>query len=379
MKDILKKTVCAILLLLSGISAFSQNRSPWWYILEQGKKSFREGAYGDALLSFEDARRQRRAMYERMEKTLIEFLSMSEVRRMVDSLDLIDALARERRYDTVAAALDEVYYRFPKDSFGNSAAAALAALSSLVNYPEAEYWIGEAYRAEGELDLAASQFQKAWEQRALLETPGFDTELLYKIAAIRKTRQEYTEMERTLLGILSGDTLWSAAQRNGNPDENTFARNAMTRTLENDGAGRFLTLYRYANPQTEQAHRQLGLYYYASGRHSRAAEHLMFSFLIQNSVIIEEIIRREYDFTFTTLDTLTPRINSVPQLAEYAQTVDYYKTIYYLGASLYGSGKTASARDLWTFLATHAPTGEWRNRAQTQLRNPHIERIVEMP
>jgi tetratricopeptide (TPR) repeat protein len=376
-----KNSVLSVILLsLALIPAGAQQRAdPWWYILEQGKKSFREGSYGDALLIFDDARRQRRAMYERMERDLIDLMSVSEVRRMADSLDLTEAFARQRRYDSAVEALDEVYYRFPRESFRNSANAALQALGSLKDYPEAEYWIGETYRAEGELGLAISQFQKAYEKRALLQAPGFDVELLYKIALIRKTKQEYTEMERTLLSILAGDSLWSAVEENGKVTENSFARNAMTRTLENDGIGRFLTLYRYANTQAEEAHRQLGLYYYASGRHSRAAEHLMFAFLIQNSIIIQEIIRHEYDFTFTGLEELVPQINRYTPIAEYAENVDYYKTAYYLACGLYGNGKTSPARGLWSFLASYAPPGEWRNRARGQLREPRVERIVEMP
>jgi tetratricopeptide (TPR) repeat protein len=356
-----------------------QRADPWWYTLERGKKSFRDGSYGDALLTFEDARRQRRVMYERMEKDLIGLLSVSEVRRMADSLDLTEAFARQRRYDTAVEALEEVYYRFPRESFRNSANAALQALSSLKDFPEAEYWIGETYRAEGELGLAINQFQKAYEKRSLLQTPGFDVELLYKIAFIRRTKQEYTEMERTLLSILAGDSLWSAVEEDGKVTENSFARNAMGRTLENDGIGRFLTLYRYTNTQAEQAHRQLGLYYYASGRHSLAAEHLMFAFLIQNSIIIQEIIRLNYDFTFTSLEELAPQINRYPLLVEYVENVDYYKTAYYLAAGLYGDGKTSAARSLWTSLAACAPPGEWLNRARAQLREPRIERVVEMP
>jgi hypothetical protein len=364
----------------------AQTRHNWWYTLEQGKQSFRSGAYGEALMRFEDARRQRRAMYEQMERDLIDLLSMPQVRRLGDSLDRVDAFARERYYNRAAAALDEAYYRYPKSAFNDSARAVLEALGRLKNYPEAEYWIGETYRLEGELTLAVGQFQKAWEQRDLLELNGFDTELLYKIAGLRKLRREYNEMERSLLLILAGDQLWSAGEGTvsvvSSQDDaiNAFARNAMSRTLENDGIDRFLTLYRYINMSAEQAHRLLGFYYYASGRYIvKAQDHLMFAFLIQNSVIIEELIRNEYDFAFSTLDALLERVKSYPLITEYIDKTDYHKTAYYLACSLYGNGKTAAARGLWSFLSSRAPPGEWQNRAASQLRQPRIERVIEMP
>ena len=69
-------------------SVFAQQAArPWWLSLEQGKVKFRSGEYGAALMLFEDARRDRRAMYEQMERNFIEFLSVNEVRRIGDRLD----------------------------------------------------------------------------------------------------------------------------------------------------------------------------------------------------------------------------------------------------------------------------------------------------
>jgi len=367
----IKIAVCFLLFHLCCAALFAQTQRDWWYTLERGKQMFRQGDYGSALLAFEDARRQRRAMYERQERHLINLLSITEVRRIGDSLDLVERYINERRYADAAEALAELYYRIPKESFGNSATAALAALSTLKDYPEAEYWIGETYLVEGELRLAQSQFQKALDLKQLLENPGFATELQYKIAAICRTRQDYNEMERNLLAILGDDKLWSGG--------GAFEKQALTRVLENNGINRFLTLYRYNNTDSEQAHRLLGLYYYASGRHSKAQEHLMFAFLIQNTIIIEEVIRNHFDYTFTTLENLAPEITRYPLLADYAKKDEYYKTAYYLGASLYGNGKTASAKELWTYLSAQPAAGEWQGRAAAQLRNPHVERLVEMP
>jgi tetratricopeptide (TPR) repeat protein len=376
-----------IILLFAATSLFAQNRPgqrDWWYTLERGKQMFRQGDYGSALLAFEDARRQRRAAYERMERDLIDLLSIHEVRRMGDSLDWVERYIRERRYAGAAQALEELYYRIPRDTFKNSATAALAALQTLKDYPEAELWIGETYLMEGEMALALTQFQKALVQRSLFENPGYATELLYKIAAIRRTRQEYNEMVRILESIISTDTLWIGADGNKSPTDlerqNTFAKEAMKRTLEDSGINRFITMYRYGNTESEKAHRLLGYYFYSSGRHAPAQEHLMFAFLIQNTVIIDEIKRGQYDFTFTSLDALMSEIGRRPFLAEYAEKNDYYKTAYYLAASLYANGRKINpARDIWRTLSVQNRAGEWQLRAMVQYRSPYIEQAIEMP
>jgi tetratricopeptide (TPR) repeat protein len=348
--------------------------------MERGKLLFREGNYGEALLAFEDARRQRFAMFDRLERRLVELLSLPAVRRLGDSLERVETYLAEHHYPDAADALEELYYRAGKEKLGNSAAGALEELSRLKEYPDAEYWIGETWLAEGELGVALRQFQKALDRRSLLENPEFGTEILYKIAGIHKTRQEYAEMEKTLLSILTGrdaagnsrDPLWA---------EESFAKTAMARTLENEGINRFLVLYRYLNAGVEAAHRILGFYYYASGRQSPgpAGEHLMFAFLIQNTVIMEELIRSQYDYTFTTLDALMKGLDRRPVLEEYIEKVEYFRTAYYLGTALYGAGKLNAARSLWTFLAGQDRAGEWQNRARRQLRQPFNERAVEMP
>jgi tetratricopeptide (TPR) repeat protein len=346
--------------------------SPYWYTLEQGKHYFRSGDYGEALVAFESARDQRRAMYSRMEQDLIDLLSIPDVRRLGDSLDLVESYIAERGRIDAAAALAELYYRVPKGSLGNSAQAALTAIGRFKDFPDAEYWIGEAYRVEGEYGIALKQYERAYEQRALLETPGFDLELLYKIADLHRLRQEYAAMEERLLEILLRDTLWQE-------DSSSFIRTAMTRTLANEGVGRFLTLYRYNNQEVERAHRLLGFYYNALGRHNRGVEHLLFAFLIQNSVMIDEIIRTEFDFVFSSLEALMAETLRRNALQAYMEDVEYYKTIYYLGTSLNGSGKLQSARELWYFVSRRNDAWEWNARSTAQLRSPFLERAVELP
>jgi tetratricopeptide (TPR) repeat protein len=359
-------------------SAYAQNARarPYWFTMERGKNYFRGGEYGEALLAFEDARNQRRNQYSRLEQDMINLLSIPEVRRLGDNLDFIERYIADKHVISANQVLEEVYYRVGRESLGNSAYKIHDVLKRLKDYPEAEYWIGETYRAEGELSIALRQYRKAYEQRSQLEAPDFQTEILYKIADIHRIRQEYNEMEARLSDILKEDTLWGQSG-------DSFVRAAMTRTMEDPNEknriDRFLTLYRYNNPKALRAHELLGYYYYASNRYVHAAEHLMFVFLIQNSIFMDEIIRSRFDYTFTTLDDLLNEVAARPQLAAYFAEADYFKTMYYLATAFYGNGKPVPARDLWTFLSRRSDAGEWRGRAVAQLRSPYLERAIEMP
>ena len=361
----------AFLLVSHSAFAGSPGLRDWWYTLQRGTLMFSQGDYGNALMTFEDARRNRRAMYDRMERDLIDVLSLPEVRRLGDSLDWVERHIRDRHFTYAAAALDELYFRIPRERFGNSVNAALQALGTLRYFPEAEMWIGRTFLAGGEHGLALRQFQLALSQRERFENPVIVTELLYEIAETRRVRQEYREMERVLLSILDESTLWAADDGHG-WQAGTFARQAMTRTLETNGMERVITLYRYGNSQTLRAHRDLGFFYVSDGRHGRAQEHLMFAFLIQNTVIIDELIRRRFDFAFTTLADLMMEISRDPFLLAYVDESEYFRTAFYLGNALFGNGRAARARELWGFVAAQGGAGEWQVRAAAQLRSPRI-------
>jgi tetratricopeptide (TPR) repeat protein len=344
----------------------------YWYMLEAGKKLFREGSYGDALIVFQDARNNRREMYSVMERDLITLFSLQEVRRMNDALDRIENYITERGQLDAAAALNELYYRVGRENLHNSAQSALEYLDRLKSYPEADYWIGESYRLMGEDEIALRQFNETLLNSDSMENPAFAVEIHYKIAEIEYLRQRYNEMERQLQSILERDSLWTQ-------DDGSFVREAMNRTITASGVNRFLQMYRYKNGETEKAHRLLGEYFYVSGRHGKASPHLIFAFLIQNTTIIDEIIVERFDFKFTDLGNLMTELARRNDLKDYMRETDYYKTVYYLAASLYATGKENPARELWAFLAGRGDSGEWQGRARAQLRSPFVETPRQMP
>ena len=380
----MRKTIVfgfTIFVFITGMSV-AQTARPWWYTLEQGKTLFRSGAYGNALMTFEDARRERIAQFARLEQDLITLLSDPYVRLMGDSLEFVERYIAENHETRAANALSELYYRVPRDSLKGSVTQALAELNRLKGYPEADFWVAETYRLEGELGLALLQYERAWNNRDLLEAPGFSIDILYRIADVQKIRRNYNEMERWAVQIIEGpepygDRLWSGTS---DSDERAALamRAAMTRILENEGIERFLTLYRHRNTTVESAHRLLGFYYYANGRYIPAFEHLMFAFLIQNSILIDEIIRREYDFDFTNLENLLELVRLRPDLLAFIEETEYYRTMYYFASALYATGRTRPAAQLWTFLTRSNDAGEWGSRARRS-PSPYVETVVEMP
>ena len=362
----------SLLLLLCSLSlipleAQQHRQDSWWITLEEGKRLYRKGSYGEAFRHFETARENRKNYYAKMERDLVAVLSIYAVRRLGDDLSLLERYIAKEYHLDAEDALNELYYRVPKEKLGNSSNKALAELKNLKNYPEAEYWIGEVYRMEGEFNIALVQYQKAYDQRALLENPEFSMEIQYKMADLRRLRRDYDEMVKILDDILKADASWS---------QESFNRSNLLKSLDKNGITHFLVLFRHNKPLFEKAYKTLGFYYYTNNNHSKAAEHLLFAFLIQNSVVIDALQQSKYDYAFSTLPDLLSDIAKRRDLNTYLDEVEYFKTMYYLANSLYGINNRTRSREIWTFLKDHGK-GEWKGRAASQLNNPQLDRIPE--
>jgi tetratricopeptide (TPR) repeat protein len=354
-------------------SAEGIENAPYWYKLERGKHYFRAGSYGEALTLFEAARNDRIQVFENHRAAVLALLSLPEVRVLEDNLEQVTAFARERLYSAANNAFAELFFHVSQEDLRGAASASLDIFDSLKVYPEAEFWIGEVYRVEGSVSIAIRQYERALSMIDKSADPALETEILFSLAAFQKTGGNYNEMERRLQQILERDTLWAE-------DASNFVKNAMMRTLENEGVDRFLLMYRYKNTVTEKAHRLLAEYFYQSGRHQRAAEHYLFAWTIACTTVIEAYQSKLIDdFRFTSLSGVTSGLARRPDITAYMNGLDFYKTAYYLGASLYGSGRENAARSIWGYLVGEENAGEWRFRAQSQLRNPQIDNPIPLP
>ncbi len=363
---------CTLGIILFAAPALSQTGTPYWMTLEQGKRLYRDGLYGDALLKFEDAVRSRQDLYARSEQDLIATLSLPEVRRLGDSLQRVEEYIDSHYLLDARRALDALFRVRPRESFGDSVKGALDAFDPLKLYPEGYFWMAQTLRVEGELEVALPLYQKALRYETLLEIPDEAREIRYILADIHASRREYNEMEARLLEILQGDELWASSR-------DSFTRDAMLRTIVNEGLDRFLLLYRNRATSIYRAHRDLGLYYYRTGRHDRAVRQLTFAFLIGSSAAIEELRRLDHEFEFSRFSAVLDAGRGRESVRNFFSDTEFYKTMYYLGAAFYANGNRKTATEFWTLLSARDAAGEWKGRSQRQLASPSIETPTKSP
>jgi tetratricopeptide (TPR) repeat protein len=360
-----------IVFLLAASTAFGAEEQ-YWMLLEKGKRLFREGLYGDAMIQFEDAIRSRRSLFEGAERSFIDALSMPDVRNLGDDLAAIEAHIEARRLLAAGGALATLYSIVERESLSNSAQRALSRFKDLKAYPEAEYWLGEVYRIEGETAIALAQYQKALDARSQMEIPEEARIVRSRMAMLHAQRREYNAMESQLLAILSEDPLWSD-QRRG------FVRDAMIRNLVSDGVDRFLVLYRHENTATYEAQRDLGVYYYLTGRHDRGFLPSPVRFPHGRNVGDRRSRLGEPRIRFHVIFR-NAQSGICPGTCEGAPENGGISKGPVLSCRISVRERPSTSRDgLWRLASTYPDSGEWGRRSARQLAAPFIEPSTETP
>ena len=127
-------------------------------------------------------------------------------------------------------------------------------------YPEAEAGIGAVLQAEGNLGPAERQFLRALRQSAFFATPQEEIAVRYRLAEVYRQLRRRSSYEQTLLAITATEELFTDTS-------GASIRAAMRQTLLERGLDRLALLYRISNPETLEAHAQLGEHFVLSGNY----------------------------------------------------------------------------------------------------------------
>mgnify|MGYP001263531507 CR=1 FL=1 len=390
--------VCAAACLL--VLRLGAAESKVWVEFENGKRLFREREFGQALNAFRSAATERRRMFEDASRALSAALDSPQARRAEDSilalmdeyakelflaseLDQINAragsslrlkidLLRQRRLtDSFRGFLDALYLTLDYrtfDELGDSLARLRAAAAALAMYPEAEFWMGRVFQAEGELRLAEIQYSRAWDMREAYEVADDRFTPLYALADLYRTRGDFLRMEEQYLQVVRQDITAS-------DPKNEYLRNAMLNSLTRDGFDKFMSLYRTEGDFAVRAFDALGSFWYESGRQGKAVLYLG---LAANRILtkaIDAVREEEPSYAYSALPELLGRISNRRDLSEYVRNAELNRLLFTLADALYANGARSPARDLWRVLAAYPDSGVWGTRAASQLRNP----VVKVP
>jgi hypothetical protein len=386
----------------AGLGAAELSGDDAWMRFEEGKRLYEARSFDQALVAFRSAIALKREKYTKAFETYQDLLQEPIVKGTANSIrKLLDRMAREelRQGDVArikAATKGDLYkeinaykeYRLsnafsnyvfvlemalnlkPEQSLKNSILAVGAALKAGQEYPEAEFWVGKVFLAEGEAAIAESQFKRALEEVDSFKVYEFMYRVKYELADLYKIQKNYMEYEKLLTGIVAQDRDFSSK-------EQAFLRTSMERMLRERGIDRFLELYRTSGDFALQAFSLLGEYYYKCGRYSQAVQYLMFAVDGQCTKLIGELKRENPDYSFSGTKQLLANLKERPDLKQYADENELRKNLYYLGMALYGDGSSASSFGI--LRAISGGSDEWASRAKGKLARPGLDTVEANP
>ncbi len=260
---------------------------------------------------------------------------------------------------------------FYNSNLGESFSIFRKCLDKKTVFPEAEMWIGFIYEKEGEYSLALKQFQKVIEQEAYLFTTDDKISVLYHIASIYEINRKYKQFEDTLLQIANQNLVFSS-------NEELEYRQSILNTMEKNGLTNVLELYRIEIKNAFDAHRQLGIYYYLTGRYQNALMHLSMAAVSASTTLIEYFKSKDPEYVFRDIEELFSLGERYERSARYFEESKVYQVFYYLAASLHARGRTILAKSIWWELIKYDDMGEWGSRSNMQYSEPFIEPLMDI-
>jgi tetratricopeptide (TPR) repeat protein len=243
------------------------------------------------------------------------------------------------------------------------------AVSAAGIFPEAEMAIGDVYFEEGEFELAALQYQKAYNQRKGFYISDSQYDVLYRIARLYESQELYKLMEDELSMIVADDRHFveSATSR---------LRTQIEKNYLDKGLDHVLLLYRFEVSFAVKAHSKLGWFYYRTGRFSQSMSHLLYSVIYGVSEINAYLRERDINYEFASLQNVLTAVEKSSELQSFVDEIELYRDLYYLAGTTFAAGFPQHAMDLWGLVSRFRTSGTYQELARRQIKSPRIEPLL---
>ncbi|QEN07708.1 hypothetical protein EXM22_06790 [Oceanispirochaeta crateris] len=295
--------------------------------------------------------------------------------------------------------------------------------------PEATYWIGRIYEAEGDSLLAKERYEEAIQDARFLYVPDDKWKIYYSLSDIYLNEKDYDQYEQVLLSIFDNEM-----KRNS---EVIRREHSYVQVLKSEGIDKLLLLYRLQLTYSLEATSRLGRFYSGEGLWKSSLVKNLYPLLSLYSAGIESLIDRYPDFSFPvdmeeawendeeflidvyenlcrlsrsdfmfkrdlnslkalqieedriaaekiineTFSTfhMSPSLYTLLKLENHLGENSFlnletlYSALYFIGEALYQEGIPDRAMELWSLLTMSSHNSTWKTLALEKIKNPELE------
>ncbi|MFO7848568.1 MAG: hypothetical protein R6V67_01290 [Spirochaetia bacterium] len=242
---------------------------------------------------------------------------------------------------------------------------------------DAHLWIGYVFEAEGEYDLAKRKYEQSLEHEKMFAPYEGRIAARYALARIADKTGDTRLYKETLSEII---------EEGRSDDLSDAGIEAMIEQLIKRGPDKLLELYRVRERKVRRAYSLIAEQALIEENYERALEKFTVSFAIAMTRAIEALQSRDSDYTFieeelpssgrdfftSNTRSFLKEVKNNEKISEYFQSIEFYRELFFLAASLYGEGYSDQAEELWLIIAEHRESGEWSSLAREQAANPDI-------
>lgn len=274
----------------------------------------------------------------------------------------------------------------------------LEAVELEIEYPEAEFWLGRVYEAQGQPVLAEEQYRRAINLSLYLRVPEENILYRYALAELLMARgpQRALEAQALLHGI---------ADEEGASDPSSVSLDHQyMKLITEDGLDELVFLYRDELTSSLKARRILGEIAWNEGRYRSSLLHstrVILSMLTTAANryisdwpdwrfdidLLEDVENPDRDIRYPGMtDGTADLIDLVYQneeiLVEWMENEGFWPQMYLVSVSLFANGFSDTAETIWELMVITEPVsgistprpeaGIWSRLALMQLEEPFI-------
>ncbi|NIZ40010.1 hypothetical protein PVA45_00545 [Entomospira entomophila] len=233
---------------------------------------------------------------------------------------------------------------------------------------DASYLIGLVMMHEGLHTLAERSFLKALKYAYTNEERA---DYSMSLAKLYFLMTEYEAMKQRLHDVVfpyhAGD---DAAMYQATLTQQWIQARSI---LQREGLDRVIQMYRWQGLHHVDAVELLALHAYTQDSYEQyavAVELFLYSAVIQVGVLIEQMMLYDPQYRFHSLEELLQLARLYPEMQEYVERGNIYRTLFLLASSLYAYEQSDVSRIIWNGLRLQSGSSPWLRRASFRFFNP---------
>lgn len=246
-------------------------------------------------------------------------------------------------------------------------------------YPEADFYLAQAYSREGNTTLEKFHLEKAKREKMYFSSYPLYLETLYRLAEISLLEDEtFKAIDYLKEIVLSNPTYEQAFKENRLEKFNSLF---LEKQRDQEGFELVFNYYRFPYDSSIKAHKLLSKIYYQLGDFDLSLNHSLFFLIGVTSHLYDMALYYEPEFDFSDLRSFISRFSHYKEIKDSLENSQFWLTYVYLGNSAYALDSKKNydiALEIWRQVVQLSTDSLASRIALDQIQKPTIKKEINL-